>query len=68
MTDIRAIELIASMCGRMLGLLILVAESVIPLDARPARKYVKLQRQWLNEQQDMLELEKMVNEAMGDAE
>ena len=70
MRDTEAIGFIGSMCVRMFGLLVLIAEVVLPLDAKAARNYVKSQREWINEQQDMLELEAMVNEAMagGDAE
>lgn len=70
MKDMQAIGFIGSMCVRMFGLIILIAESVVPRDARAAQKFVKAQREWIGEQQDMLELEAMVNEAMdgGDAE
>lgn len=65
MRDTQAIGFIGSMCMRMFGLLVLIAEVVVPMDAKAARNYVKSQRGWINEQQDMLELERMVNEAMG---
>ena len=68
MTEQQAIGFIGSMCVRMFGLLVLVAESVVPRDAKLARSYIKSQRKWIDEQQDMLELEKMVNEAMGEDE
>lgn len=68
MTEQQAISFIGSMCVRMFGLLVLVAESVVPRDAKLARNYIKSQRKWIDEQQDMLELEKMVNEAMGEVE
>lgn len=70
MRETEAIGFIGSMCVRMFGLLVLIAESVVPRDARAARRFVKAQREWIGEQQDMLELEAMVNEAMagGDAE
>lgn len=64
MRDTEAIGFIGSMCVRMFGLLVLIAESVVPKDAKPARSYVKLQREWINEQQSMLETEQMVNDAM----
>ena len=70
MRDTEAIGFIVSMCVRMFGLLVLIAETVVPRDVKAARNYVKSQRRWINEQYDMLELEAMVNEAMagGDAE
>ena len=70
MRDTQAISFIGSMCMRMFGLLVIIAECVVPIDARAVRRFVKAQREWINEQQNMLELETMVNEAMagGDAE
>ena len=65
MKDTQAIGFIGSMCVRMFGMLVLIAEAVVPMGAKAARNYVKSQRGWINEQQDMLELERMVNEAMG---
>lgn len=64
MRDTEAIGFIGSMCVRMFCLLVLIAEVVVPMDSKAARSYVKSQREWINEQQDMLELEAMVNEAM----
>lgn len=65
MKDTQAIGFIGSMCVRMFGLLILIAEYVIPWNAKLEHEFIKRQRDWLDEQQNMLELEQMVNEAMG---
>lgn len=64
MRDTEAIGFIGAMCVRMFCLLVLIAEVVVPMDSKAARSYVKSQREWISEQQDMLELEAMVNEAM----
>lgn len=61
-----AIGFIGSMCLRMFGLLVLIAEAVIPLRCRAQRDFVSKQREWFREQQDMLEMAAMVDEAMGD--
>lgn len=64
MRDTEAIGFIGSMCVRMFGLLVLIAERVVPMNAKQARNYVKSQRRWINEQIDIAELEQMVNDAM----
>lgn len=69
MRYMQAIGFIFSMCVRMFGLLVVIAESVVPKDAKPTRDYIKAQREWLFETYDMLELEQMVDDVFkeGDA-
>lgn len=64
MRDTEAIGFISSMCMRMFGLLVVIAGCVVPANAKQARRYVKWQHDWITEQQGMIELEQMVNEAM----
>lgn len=64
MKDTEAIGFIGSMCMRMFGLLVVIAGCVVPANAKQVRRYVKRQRDWITEQQDMIELERMVNEVM----
>lgn len=64
MRDTEAIGFIGAMCVRMFCLVVLIAEVVVPMDSKAVRDYVKAQREWINEQQNMLELEAKVNEAM----
>lgn len=67
MRDTEAIGFIGSMCIRMFCLLVVIAECVVPRNDKQVRNYVKSQRSWIKEQRDMIELEQMINEAMGDA-
>ena len=64
MKDTAAIGYIGSMCMRMMGLLIIIAESNPTRMGSAQRRFIAAQRKWLNEQQDLLQLEKMVNDAM----
>lgn len=64
MKIIEAIGFIGDICVRMFCLVILIAESVVPMGSKAAWDYIESQRKWINKQQDMLELEAMVNDAM----
>ena len=64
MTDVEALGLVGEVCIRTFGLSILIAEAIIDNDTLQW-EFVQNQRKWLNEKQDMLEMEKMVNDAMG---
>lgn len=64
MTDLEALGLTAETCIRTFGLAILTAEAVID-KGTPQWEYVQNQRKWLAEKQDMIEMEEMVNKAMG---
>jgi hypothetical protein len=55
MKIIEALGFIGSMCVRMFGLLVLIAEAVVPTESKAVWDYIESQREWLNEQQDMLE-------------
>lgn len=55
MKIIEALGFIGDMCVRMFCLVVLIAESVVPTESEAARDYIKSQRKWINEQQDMLE-------------
>ena len=64
MKETEAIGLIGSMCIRMMGLMVLIAESSPTRMSAGQRRFVAQQRQWLKDTQDLLELEHMVNDAM----
>ena len=69
MKEIQAIGFIGSLCVRMFGLMLVMADFIIPAHCVEHREFVDKQRKWFSEQQDMLEVEAMVNEALGsDAE
>lgn len=64
-----AVGLICSMCFRMFGLLVLIAESVVR--GNEQRKFVAKQRDWLLHKQNELDVMEMANEVIekaGDAE
>ena len=65
MTEQEAIGFIGECCIRILGLTILIASEVTPMRKHANREFVAKQREWLERKQDMLEVEHMVNEAMG---
>ena len=69
MKEIQAIGFIGSLCVRMFGLMLVMADFIIPEKCTDHREFLSKQRKWFSDQQKMLEIETMVNEALGsDAE
>ncbi len=64
MTETEAIGFIGSMCVRMFGLLVVIAENVVPEKETDQYGFVEKQRKWLEEQQSMLEIGREVDDAL----
>ncbi len=68
-TDLgEAVGLCAECSLRILGLLVLVAEAVVPRRWRHAREYVAAQRRWLGMKHDEMELAEAVDDVFGGEE
>lgn len=66
MTDSEALTLIGNIAMRSMGVLLVVADSVVI--GEPQRAYIMRQRKWYEQQQDMMNAAEQVDELMGDEE
>ena len=66
MTDSEALSLIGNIAMRSMGVLLVIA-SAIPMSKEP-RAYIKRQREWYEQQQDMMNAAEQVDELMGESE
>ena len=66
MSQAEVLGFIGSMLMRMMGVLIIVA-AFTPMD-KEARAYIKRQREWYEQQQDMMNAAEQVDELMGESE
>ena len=66
MTDSEALSLIGNIAMRSMGVLLVVADSVVI--GEPQRAYIMRQRKWYEQQQDMMNAAEQVDELMGDGE
>ena len=66
MTDSEALTLIGNIAMRLMGVLLVVADSVVI--GEPQRAYIMRQRKWYEQQQDMMNAAEQVDELRGDAE
>lgn len=66
MTDSEALTLIGNIAMRSMGVLLVVADSVVV--GEPQRAYIMRQREWYEQQQDMMNAAEQVDELMGDEE
>ena len=66
MTDSEALTLIGNIAMRSMGVLLVIA-STIPM-SKEARAYIKRQREWYEQQQDMMNAAEQVDELMGESE
>lgn len=71
MSQTEALSFIGSLLMRMMGVLLIVAAftpmSNTPMD-KEARAYIKRQREWYEQQQDMMNAAEQVDELMGESE
>ena len=66
MTDSEALSLIGNIAMRSMGVLLVVADSVVI--GEPQRAYIMRQREWYEQQQYMMNAAEQVDELMGDGE
>lgn len=66
MTDSEALGFIGSLLMKMMGVLLVVADSVVVGEKQ--RAYTMKQREWYEQQQDMMNAAEQVDELMGDGE
>ena len=66
MTDSEALTLIGNIAMRSMGVLLVVADSVVIGESQ--RAYIKRQREWYEQQQDMMNAAEQVDELMGESE
>lgn len=66
MSQAEALSFIGSLLMKMMGVLLVVADSVVI--GEPQRAYIKRQREWYEQQQDMMNAAEQVDELMGDGE
>lgn len=66
MTDSESLSFIGSLLMRMMGVLLVVADSVVI--GEPQRAYIMRQREWYEQQQDMMNIAEQVDELMGESE
>lgn len=65
MTEAEALSLIGSMNVTMFGLLVLVAEYVVPPEDGPQRGYVQRARECLADLQDALAVDELLEDVCG---
>ena len=61
-----ALSFIGTLLMRAMGVLLVVADSVV--DGEPQRAYIMRQREWYEQQQDMMNAAEQVDELMGESE
>ena len=66
MSQAEALTLIGNIAMRSMGVLLVVADSVVV--GEPQRAYIMRQRKWYEQQQDMMNAAEQVDELMGDGE
>ena len=66
MSQAEALSFIGSLLMKMMGVLLVVADSVVV--GKPQRAYIMRQREWYEQQQDMMNVAEQVDELMGDGE
>ena len=66
MSQAEALGFIGSLLMKMMGVLLVVADSVVI--GEPQRAYIMWQRKWYEKQQDMMNVAEQVDELMGDGE
>ena len=66
MSQTEALSFIGSLLMKMMGVLLVVADSVVVGEKQ--RAYIKRQREWYEQQQDMMNAAEQVDELMGESE
>ena len=66
MSSGEALTLIGNIVMRSMGVLLVVADSVVI--GEPQRAYIMRQREWYEQQQDMMNAAEQVDELMGESE
>ena len=66
MSQTEALSFIGSLLMKMMGVLLVVADSVVVGEKQ--RAYIKRQREWYEQQQDMMNAAEQVDELMGENE